>query len=852
MKASENILLKSKVKSIPEVEIDFAKVLMQSPFAFALLIGKEMQVAMANNNIKEVWGRGNDVEGKSIFEILPEIVEQGYPELLDKVFTTGKPLTAIEKGVFLYRNKKLEELFFNFVYQPFREHNDVISGVMIIAHEVTLHATVHKETAQKEKLLISYTNKLAKKAEKSTYKLELAKKLLLQKNKEVAESRERLMSEYSRRLIEASPDPLVTISTEGIVMDMNEAMIAITDCTRKNLTGSNFEKHFTVPDNARKICRLIFKHGFVVDYPLTINDEKLTDVLFNGSVFKDGNGEVLGAVLTGRDITKQKKIEKELTEAKIFAELATSIAEEEKLKAIAAALISEEAVKSKQQFLSNMSHEIRTPMNAIIGFTKVVLKTDLTAKQKEYLTAIKLSGDALIFLINDILDLAKVNAGKMTFEQTPFKLSLSVAAMLHLFDTKIQEKNLELLQEYDEKIPAVLLGDAARLHQIILNLVSNAVKFTPKGKITVAIKLISEDEENATVEFTISDTGIGIAASKLESIFENFQQASTITSSLYGGTGLGLAIVKQLVEAQGGTVAVKSIIKEGSAFSFMLNFKKTNAPVMGETEIMELNRDIKDIKVLVVEDMALNQLLMKTLLDDFGFDRDIVNNGKLAIEKLKTTAYDIILMDLQMPEMNGFETTEYIRNTLKSSIPIIALTADVTTVDVEKCKAAGMNDYIAKPVDERLLYGKIVSLTKKPVVCISEEILLAAIEVKKKIRCIDLKYLIQRTKSNPVLMMEMISIYLKQTPPLIALMTKSLLNKDWASLHSTIHKLIPSFSIMGINHDYEVMALKVQEFASIQLQNDSIHDLVLQLESILQQSCKELEIEYCNLKNKRE
>jgi PAS domain S-box-containing protein len=655
-------------------------------------------------------------------------------------------------------------------------------------------------------------------------------------------------SHYARSLIEASLDPLFTISLEGKITDLNNASANITGLSRDKLIGTNFFDYFTEPEEAQNVYEQVFAQGFVSNYPLTIRDGKLTDVLFNGSVYRNEKGRVLGVVVVARDITEQKRIATELNEAIVFAELATGIAEEAKLKAESATVIAENAVKAKQQFLSNMSHEIRTPMNAIIGFTKVLLKTELIAKQKEYLTAIKMSGDALIVLINDILDLAKVDAGKMTFEQTPFKMALSLSAMLHLFETKIQEKNLELIKEYDTRIPEVLVGDPVRLHQIILNLVSNAVKFTAKGTIKIKIKLLKEDPEKVTIEFAVSDTGIGIPPDKITKIFENFQQASSGTSRLYGGTGLGLAIVKQLVEAQGGTITVLSKIQEGSTFSFTLDFLKTTAQAELESELVELDTDIKNIKVLVVEDIALNQLLMKTLLDEFGFEGDIAANGKLAIDKLQKKSYDVILMDLQMPEMNGFEATEHIRNTLKLTIPIIALTADVTTADLAKCRSVGMNDYIAKPVDERLLFSKIVGLVKIP----------SHIKFNRTVefppgdsvpeRCIDLDYLIRRTKANPYLMMEMIAAYLEQTPPLVNTMKQSLHDKDWNMLYSAVHKMIPSFSIMGINVDFENIAKKVQEFASTQRQADGIHDMVSQLEKVCNQACRELKSEFNRIK----
>jgi CheY-like chemotaxis protein len=262
----------------------------------------------------------------------------------------------------------------------------------------------------------------------------------------------------------------------------------------------------------------------------------------------------------------------------------------------------------------------------------------------------------------------------------------------------------------------------------------------------------------------------------------------------------------------------------------------------------EPEKGVKDIKVLVVEDMALNQLLMKTLLEDYGFDHDMAANGLVAIEKLREKEYDIILMDLQMPEMNGFEATEYIRNTLKSKIPIIALTADVTTVDLAKCRAVGMNDYIAKPVDDRVLYAKMIALVKKPAVAIAENPELIELQVAKEIRCIDLDYLNRRTKSNPKLMLEMIGLYLEQTPPLILTIKQSWTDKNWVMLNSAIHKIIPSFLIMGISADYEVMAKKIQEFAISQTQTEGINEMVLEIERICTQACLELEEEIKNIK----
>lgn len=658
--------------------------------------------------------------------------------------------------------------------------------------------------------------------------------------------------EYSEAIITTIHEPMLVLYTDFRVKSANKSFYEKFKVKKEDTVGLYlFElgnKQWNIPRLRDVLNDIISQNSsfenFEVSHVFPGIGEKI--MLLNAHlIVQKANSEQL-VLLAIEDFTPQKIIERELLEAKVLAEKAAINAEDAQRKA-------EDAVKAKQQFLSNMSHEIRTPMNGIIGFTKVLLKTELSLKQTEYLKAIKLSGDALIVLINDILDLAKVDSGKMTFEHKPFNLPLSISTTLHLFETKIREKNLKLVVHFDKKIPEVLVGDPVRLRQIFLNLMGNAIKFTSKGEITISVKLLSRDEKNVSIEFTVTDTGIGISEDKIEKIFENFQQASNDTSRLYGGTGLGLAIFKQLVELQGGSIQVKSKIDVGSTFSFKLDFKKTNSKVEPDVEILEPDTEINFIKVLIVEDIPLNQLLMKTLLDDFGFERDVAANGKIAIEKMQNKNYDIVLMDLQMPEMNGFEATSYIRNTMKSNIPIIAVSADVTTVDLAKCKACGMNDYISKPIDERLLYSKIVGLVLKSEVLKPAKAKPESKREPNEFKFVNLDILKRRTQSDPKLMMEMIDLYLKQTPPLIKVMCKALKEKDWKLLKSAVHKIIPSFSIMGITGNNEIIAKKVLEFKfnkvkPAQTEILELNKMVLQLETVCKNAIKELKVEFSRIK----
>jgi signal transduction histidine kinase/ActR/RegA family two-component response regulator len=381
----------------------------------------------------------------------------------------------------------------------------------------------------------------------------------------------------------------------------------------------------------------------------------------------------------------------------------------------------EQSQKAKEQFLASMSHEIRTPLNGIIGFTKILLRNKVSDEQKPQLEAIKASSDILLVLINDILDLSKIEAGKMNIETTELKLSELINTVLGTFELRLQEKELKISKYYDDQIPKILVGDPVRISQILLNLLSNAVKFTSNGGvISITVNLLSQYDEYSNIELVIADTGIGIPEDKLDTIFEPFVQSSKDTARKYGGTGLGLSIVKRLVNLMGGTIAVKSEITKGSAFSIFLPLRNTTAiEIDNEIETKGSTEELKrlgKLKILLAEDIPINQYLAQTILHDFGFESDTAENGKIAIELLEKNEYDIILMDLMMPEMNGFETTEYIRTKMqppKSRIPIIALTADVTKADVDKCSEVGMNGYVSKPINETDLLDKIARLVKK-------------------------------------------------------------------------------------------------------------------------------------------
>jgi signal transduction histidine kinase/CheY-like chemotaxis protein len=387
------------------------------------------------------------------------------------------------------------------------------------------------------------------------------------------------------------------------------------------------------------------------------------------------------------------------------------------IKALENARIQAEKVSDiKEQFLANMSHEIRTPVNAVLGFTNLLQKTPLQQDQNQFVGLIKTAGQNLLNIINDILDISKIESGMLHFDKNAFNLRELCYTVEMMFYHHLSEQQLLFNCIISDDVPELIAGDKERLTQIFTNLVNNAIKFTKEGEITISISVISKTEKTVRLSFSVEDTGIGIKEDKLEKIFERFEQAEASTTRNYGGTGLGLSIVKNLVNMQGGSITAKSTYGAGAAFIFDLEFETGKEefynPVANDfipaLTRLDTIKSMSGLHVLAAEDNKMNQKLLAYIFQEWDLTYEFAETGKQAIEKLKDGNFDLVLMDIQMPEMDGYEASEKIRQQLSSAIPIIAMTANVLPGEKEKCKKIGINDYISKPLNEKILYDLIV------------------------------------------------------------------------------------------------------------------------------------------------
>ncbi len=549
---------------------------------------------------------------------------------------------------------------------------------------------------------------------------------------------------------------------------------------------------------------------------------------------------LIAIIILNLDIKQRIKTEEELKEAKEIAE---------------------EANKTEEQFLANMSHEIRTPMNAVVGMTNLILQSQLTPKQLEYMKAIKQSSDNLLIIINDILDFSKIRAGKIEVESIDFNLGEILQGLYNTFRFKTEEKNLKFINKIDPSLPDVIIGDPVRLNQILINLIGNAIKFTEIGSITIECLQVKRDDELVTIKFSVTDTGIGIKEDKLGTIFESFSQAASDTTRKYGGTGLGLTISKQLIEIQGGEISVHSAINKGTTFSFTLPFAIGSQNNIEEFKIKEINTtNLDGLRILLVDDNDLNRVVavdtLTLLIKDLTID--IAENGKIALEKVDKGNYDIVLMDVHMPELDGYETTRRIRNEKNAyhEIPIMAMTASATIEEVQKCLKSGMDDCIAKPFDPTVLLRKISTLvaredvTPEPATISNKEEIVATSttskeEVKEEIlntSLINLSFLKSLTGNDNTFTLKYIVMMLESIPKDLVLLNTNYSEKDWPSLKSTAHSMKPKVNYIGLKEGLEIIT-KVENYAEQQINLDSFPELLSKFNSILQVALLELENE---------
>ncbi len=613
-------------------------------------------------------------------------------------------------------------------------------------------------------------------------------------------------------ILETAMDGVIVVNGNGTVLNWNKQAEHILELKRENTIGKNIFK--IVPFKLSQELKSSFSN-----YTKT-GDDELINKRVETSVIKK-NGTIVYIELTivaietkddylfsafFRDITNKKIIDNEIREAKVLAE---------------------KSAKAKSVFLSNMSHEIRTPLNVILGLTSILQKSNFSQPHtdQENLDGIQFSAENLLVLINDILDFSKIEAGKLTLHNTDFNLQELINNLSRGFKIKADEKGLEYSTNIDSSIPKFIIGDQLRLNQILTNLLGNAIKFTHKGKITIDVKTEEIDIDHTTIKFSVKDSGVGIPENKLKDIFESFYQVHKPGKNKIEGTGLGLSISKQLIEMQGGTLNAISKPGIGSTFDFSIKYAKsdfkTSKTITENKSTTDSHNSLSGMKILVVEDNKMNQFFIKQLLSNWDIDAHIAENGKIALEKIENNIYDLILMDMHMPVMDGPETSEIIRrsnNPKISQIPIIACSADVFPESKKKAIDSGMNFYLTKPLSEKALEEILFSL--RPNIELNKistdrisEALKKSLSPNVEKLC-DLSFLRETFDNDNQIIKSVLEIFIKETPEDYQKLKLAINQQNKNKIKETAHKLKSSFKTIGLKN--EVIILEKIEYNSKQ------------------------------------
>lgn len=621
----------------------------------------------------------------------------------------------------------------------------------------------------------------------------------------INEKRYRDLFNYSQAFI-------CTHDLQGSLLTVNPAICELLGYNENELIGKRISDF--LPESEAK------------DFPKDYLDKVITNGTAGGVFRVIGKNKKQAFLLY-----KNFKVEEENSEPYIIGfsqDITERINTENEL--LLAKKVTEDAHKAKETFLANMSHEIRTPMTGILGIANLLSKTGLDDQQRKFTKLISESANNLLTIVNDVLDIEKIAAGKLDLEYIPFRIEDKVFTTLQSFQFKAEDKNINLLLNSTLPDDLVVVGDPYRLSQILNNLLSNALKFTTDGEISINMDVIKEEGKAITIEIQVQDTGIGIKQSKLNEIFNPFVQASTDTTRKFGGTGLGLTICKNLAQMQGGNISVDSKVNEGTTFTFFIPYEKGDTSLLPKDEKDDLNyKDLESIRILVAEDVELNQFLVKHILDSWGCEVTIVGNGKEAVEKVRRKHFDLILMDIQMPEMDGLTATKHIReldiadksvvdksNLTKkirtinakdrSSIPIIALTANALKGDGQRYIDMGMNGYITKPYTEEKLFHVINQVIKT-----NDKLRLKLTAGNKaqqentepaadaEERLYDLSLINVIGKDDDTFAKKIISIFLDTMPDSLENLSRLAKEQNFAEMSKVAHKMKSSIDSLGIN-----------------------------------------------------
>ncbi|OVE56272.1 PAS domain-containing hybrid sensor histidine kinase/response regulator [Chryseobacterium mucoviscidosis] len=568
---------------------------------------------------------------------------------------------------------------------------------------------------------------------------------------------------------------LIEVDNDEIVRYANQSFCNVSGFELDEIIGKNPSQLFVQGEANQEFIQEqieLREKGISSVYQLPIKNKRgeLRWWAISGAPNYDDHGNLLGSIGIHLDITDQKRLEEDL--------------KQEKSKAI-------EASKAKEVFLANMSHEIRTPLNAIIGFLRELKRLDLTTTQNQFVENSFNAAQHLLSIINNILDISKIESGEMSLDNTVFSLKECISDIISILQPKARQKKILLKARFSDDLFSAFKADALKIKQILYNIIGNSLKFTNVGEICLECKVIKDFSNHQKLEICITDTGIGMSEDYVKQIFKKFNQEDSSISRKYGGTGLGMAITRELIHLMKGEIKIKSKKNVGTEISIFLDMNKSIEKSESKNIEVKEHISIEGTRVLLVEDNELNQLVAENSLTHFGCEVTKADNGKMAVDILSKQQFDIILMDIQMPELDGIEATKILRQEFRLGTPIIALTANAFKTEIDNCIAAGMNSYITKPFDEdellKIIYKNIKMQSNLEINNSEEEKILY-----------DLRNIQALSRGNDDFIQKMLSIFITQTQETIPMVEKAFEEKNYAEIARLIHRIKPSIEGVGI------------------------------------------------------